>query len=62
MSYDFSMEPLFLVNVLCHCLFLVSFTTVKSRIECIEILGIKTVLYDAQGFTEPLEVYNFPCT
>ena len=32
--------------------------TVESRIERVEVLGIQTILYDAQRFPEPLEVYD----
>ncbi len=41
---------LFALNVQFQCLF--SFTAVKSRIECVEILLIQAILHDAEGFTE----------
>lgn len=33
---------------------------IKFRVERIEVLGVKLILYDSESFTEPLEVYNFP--
>ena len=33
---------------------------IKSRVEGVEILGVKVILGDAEGFTEPLEVDNLP--
>ena len=36
--------------------------TVESRIERVEVLGVQTILYDAQRFTETLEVYDFSLT
>ncbi len=41
---------LFALNVQFQCLF--SFTAVKSRIECVEILLIQAILHDAEGFAE----------
>lgn len=37
------------------------FAFVKFRIEGIEIFGIQMILYNAEPFTETLEMDDFPC-
>lgn len=34
-------------------------SVIEFRIECVEILTIKTILYDPQTFTESLVMHNF---
>lgn len=35
---------------------------VEGRIKCIEILAVQMILNIPQGFTEPLEMHDFPFT
>lgn len=39
-----------------------AFVAVKTGIECVEVLGVEFILYDAQCFAEPLEVDDFAGT
>lgn len=34
-------------------------SVIEFRIECVEILAVKTILYDPQTFTESLVMHNF---
>jgi len=53
MPHHHSMEPLFSnFSFWFRRLFHISLAAVKARIERVEVLGVKVILYDAEGFTK----------
>ena len=48
----------FLNNYLLVVAVIAILAPVKAEIECIEVLGVQSILHDPQGFTKPLEVHN----
>lgn len=54
-------SPLVKVGRLLFYNYYALWSTVKSRIKRIEVLGIEMILHDSQSFTKPLEVHDFPC-
>lgn len=56
----------FSLNILLTITFLavmiVFITTVKCRVECIEVLAVQIILNDSQSFAEALEMNDFPCS
>ena len=55
LAKDKPQRPDLQVPVACFSLL---FCTIKSRVKCVEVFLIQSILYDAQGFTEPLEMHN----
>ncbi len=53
MPHHHSMEPLFSnFSFWFRRLFHIPLAAVKSRIECVEVLGVEVILHDSQGFAK----------
>lgn len=46
-----ALKSLFIIGCY-YFLFHIPLTAVKSQVECVEVLGVKVVLHDAEGFTK----------
>lgn len=40
----------------------VLFCTIKSRVKCVEVFLVQSILDDSQGLTKPLEMHNLSHT